>query len=118
MYAYTFNIFCTIDKLRRFDVALELRVSFLFFFFLFFFSFFFFLSLSELLSFESARLFDFLERIVGSRTCLPDSILSECGAAIHGVEQSAREQISGRLFHDRFRVSPTFLILPFLYFFL
>ena len=36
MYAYTFNIFCTIDKLRRFDVALELRVSFLFFFFSFF----------------------------------------------------------------------------------
>ena len=27
MYAYTFNIFCTIDKLRRFDVASEISIA-------------------------------------------------------------------------------------------
>lgn len=38
-YAYTINIFCTIDKLRRFDIASEISIArFLFFFLSIFFS--------------------------------------------------------------------------------
>lgn len=64
-YAYTINIFCTIDKLRRFDIASEISIArFLFFFCQFsfpFFSFLFFRSISIIIVQECWL--DFPERL-------------------------------------------------------